>query len=457
MSSQEPTPQPESAPWAGGSTATTAADTATALAEAELSTAAANEVVGVTSWRTPVVLALLSAVALVLFALNAPDTRVAFRVSEDGDLFRVPDLAVNGVVWGWLTVVVLLALTALAFVRARARAQLPRWAVLVFGFFFVSGFLVWVVGSSRTPDVSLSGLLAGSVALAIPLIFGSLGGLLCERSGVVNIAIEGQLLFGAFSAAVAGSLSGSAWVGLLAAVVGAALVSLVLAVFSITYKVNQVIVGVVLNVLVSGLTGFLFATVLETNASVFNSPPRLPRFAVPVLSEIPVLGPILFDQSVIGYLMYVAVAVVWFALYRTRWGLRTRAVGEHPKAADTLGVKVNALRFRNVLLGGMVAGVGGAFYTLVSVSAFTRDMTSGAGYIALAALIFGRWNPIGALLASLLFGFASNLQSILSFLGTPVPSQFLAMLPYVVTILAVAGLVGASRAPAASGQPYTKE
>ncbi|MUN62512.1 ABC transporter permease [Kocuria sediminis] len=456
MSSQEPTPQHENAPWADGSTATTSA-TATAPAEAELSTAAANEVVGVTSWRTPVVLALLSAVALVLFGLNAPDNRVAFRVSEDGDLFRVPDLAVNGVVWGWLTVVVLLALTALAFVRARARAQLPRWAVLVFGFFFVSGFLVWVVGSSRTPDVSLSGLLAGSVALAIPLIFGSLGGLLCERSGVVNIAIEGQLLFGAFSAAVAGSLSGSAWVGLLAAVVGAGLVSLVLAVFSITYKVNQVIVGVVLNVLVSGLTGFLFATVLETNASVFNSPPRLPRFAVPVLSEIPVLGPILFDQSVIGYLMYVAVAVVWFALYRTRWGLRTRAVGEHPKAADTLGVNVNALRFRNVLLGGMVAGVGGAFYTLVSVSAFTRDMTSGAGYIALAALIFGRWNPIGALLASLLFGFASNLQSILSFLGTPVPSQFLAMLPYVVTILAVAGLVGASRAPAASGQPYTKE
>ncbi|MGQ1837480.1 ABC transporter permease [Kocuria turfanensis] len=459
MSSQEPTPQHESAPWDGGSTATTTATTgtATAPAESELSTAAANEVVGVTSWRTPVVLALLSAVALVLFALNAPDNRVAFRVSEDGDLFRVPDLAVNGVVWGWLTAVVLLALTALAFVRARARAQLPRWAVLVFGFFFVSGFLVWVVGSSRTPDVSLSGLLAGSVALAIPLIFGSLGGLLCERSGVVNIAIEGQLLFGAFSAAVAGSLSGSAWVGLLAAVLGAGLVSLVLAVFSITYKVNQVIVGVVLNVLVSGLTGFLFATVLETNASVFNSPPRLPRFAVPVLSEIPVVGPILFDQSVIGYLMYAAVAAVWFALYRTRWGLRTRAVGEHPKAADTLGVKVNALRFRNVLLGGMVAGVGGAFYTLVSVSAFTRDMTSGAGYIALAALIFGRWNPIGALLASLLFGFASNLQSILSFLGTPVPSQFLAMLPYVVTILAVAGLVGASRAPAASGQPYTKE
>ncbi|MFI7584409.1 ABC transporter permease [Kocuria sp. M1N1S27] len=454
MSSQHPEPGPGQALRAAGSTATEALPPRTG---AERSTAAAGEVVGVTSRRTPVLLAVLTLVGLVLFGLNAPDRTVGFRVSEAGDLFRVPDLEVGGVVWGWLTVVVLAALTALAVLRARAGRQLPRWAALVFGLFFVSGFLVWVVGSSRTPDVSLSGLLAGSVALAIPLIFGSLGGLLCERSGVINIAIEGQLLFGAFSAAVAGSLSGSAWVGLLAAVLGAGLVSLVLAVFSITYRVNQVIVGVVLNVLVSGLTGFLFATVLESNASVFNSPPRLPRFAVPVLSEIPLVGPIVFDQSVIGYLMYVVVALVWFALYRTRWGLRTRAVGEHPKAADTLGVRVNALRFRNVLLGGMIAGLGGAFYTLVSVSAFTRDMTSGAGYIALAALIFGRWNPIGALLASLLFGFASNLQSILSFLGTPVPSQFLAMLPYVITILAVAGLVGVSRGPAAIGTPYTKE
>ena len=273
----------------------------------------------------------------------------------------------------------------------------------------------------------------------------------------MNIAIEAQLLFGAFSAAVVATIAGSAWAGLLAAVLGSVLVSVVLAVFAIRYRVNQVIVGVVLNVLVSGLTGFLFATVLEPNAAAFNSPERLPHVRIPVLAEIPVVGPVLFDQSVIGYIMYATVAVVWFALYRTRWGLRTRAVGEHPKAADTLGIPVNALRVRNVLLGGAVAGLGGAFYTLVSVSAFTRDMTAGSGYIALAALIFGRWNPVGALLASLLFGFASNLESILSFLGTPVPSQFLAMLPYVVTILAVAGLVGRSRGPAASGEPYLKE
>ena len=377
-----------------------------------------------------------------------------FRLSEDDDAVRLPDLTVPSAPWGWFVAVALAALAVWAAVRAR---KLPRWAAVLAGFLFVTGFLVWVVATARTPSLSVTALLAGSVALATPLVFGSLGGLLCERSGVVNIAIEAQLLFGAFAAAVAGTLAGSAWVGLLAAVLGSVLVSAVLALFAIRFRVNQVIVGVVLNVLVSGLTGFLFATVLEPNAAVFNAPERLPLVRIPLLAEIPVIGPVLFDQSVIGYLMYLAVAVVWFALYRTRWGLRTRAVGEHPKAADTLGVSVNALRVRNVLLGGAVAGIGGAFYTLVSVSAFTRDMTAGAGYIALAALIFGRWNPVGALLASLLFGFASNLESILSFLGTPVPSQFLAMLPYVVTILAVAGLVGRSRGPAASGEPYTKE
>ena len=422
--------------------------------EADLPTSAVLRDVGVRTLRPAVGLAVLALVALVVFALNASGQSVQFRFSGESDAVRLPDVSVPSTLCGWVVTAVLAVLAGYAAVRARA---LPRWASLVAGFFFVTGFLVWIVGTAQTPSISVTALLAGSVALATPLVFGSLGGLLCERSGVVNIAIEAQLLFGAFSAAVVATIAGSAWAGLLAAVLGSVLVSVVLAVFAIRYRVNQVIVGVVLNVLVSGLTGFLFATVLEPNAAAFNSPERLPHVRIPVLAEIPVVGPVLFDQSVIGYIMYATVAVVWFALYRTRWGLRTRAVGEHPKAADTLGIPVNALRVRNVLLGGAVAGLGGAFYTLVSVSAFTRDMTAGSGYIALAALIFGRWNPVGALLASLLFGFASNLESLLSFLGPPVPSQFLAMLPYVVTILAVAGLVGRSRGPAASGEPYLKE
>ena len=411
----------------------------------------------VRSWKTPIILIVLAVLGLGVFAVGAPSNEVTFRLSDPGEAIVLPSLVVSAPLVGWITAVLMIAAAAWAFMLASRGDRIPVWLIAVFGLSFVIGFLTWVVGSANTPNVALYGLLAGSFALAIPLIFGSLSGVLCERSGVVNIAIEGQLLFGAFAAAVAGSLSGNAFVGLFAAAVAGALVSLVLAVFSIKYLVNQVIVGVVLNVLVSGLTGFLFSTLLSSDAGKWNSPPALPSIRIPLLADIPILGPILFNQSVVGYLMYIALAAVYFGLFHSKWGLRTRAVGEHPKAADTLGVNVNRMRFLNVLLAGVVAGIGGAFFTLVSVSAFSRDMTGGQGYIALAALILGRWNPLGALLAALLFGFATNLQYVLSLLGTSVPNQFLAMLPYVVTIFAVAGVVGKSRAPAASGVPYVKE
>ena len=285
-------------------------------------------------------------------------------------------------------------------------------------------------------------------------MFGALGGVLGERSGVVNIAIDGQLLFGAFGAALVGSLTGSAWAALFAAMLAGALVALILSVFAITYLVDQVIVGVVLNVLVIGFTSFMFSQVLAPNTEHLNSPPHLTSKSIPVLGDIPLIGPILFRQTALVYLLYITVAVVTFALYRTRWGLRVRAVGEHPKAADTVGIKVIRTRYRTVLIAGLIAGAGGATYTLVAVSQFNREMTGGAGYIALAAVIFGKWDPIRATLAALLFGFATNLQNVLSVLGAPVPSQFMLMLPYVVTVFAVAGLVGRSRPPAADGVPY---
>ncbi len=410
----------------------------------------------VRSWKNPIILSVVALFSLLVFAVGAPGNDVTFRLSEENDPIVLPSIVVSAPVIGWIGALGMLALAVLAILHTRSDRKVPRWVLGVFAVLFLIAFLTWVVGSARTPNVALYGLLAGSVTLAVPLIFGSLSGVLCERSGVVNIAIEGQLLFGAFAAAVAASLSGSAFVGLLAAAVAGVLVSLVLAVFSIRYVVNQVIVGVVLNVLVSGLTGFLFSAVLSEDSARWNSPPRLPVIEIPLLADIPVIGPILFEQTVVGYLMYVAVAVIYVALYHSRWGLRTRAVGEHPKAADTLGVNVNRMRFVNVLLAGVVAGIGGSFFTLVAVSGFGRDMTAGQGYIALAALIFGRWNPIGAFFAALLFGFATNLSNVLSLLGTPVPDQFLRMLPYVVTVFAVAGLVGRSRAPGASGIPYIK-
>lgn len=408
------------------------------------------------TWKVPVLLTVLGLAAFVFFGIMGPNQTARFGISSSGDFFQLPAIEVPAFLGGIILSVLMLGLAGYAvYLKTKDQAP-PRWLPVTFIVLFVVAFLIWVVGGARTPSISLAGLIAGSVTLAVPLVFGSLSGVLCERAGVVNIAIEGQLLGGAFTAALVASMTKSPFIGLLAAAVAGAVVSMVLALFSIKYLVNQIIVGVVLNVLVSGLTGFLFSTVMQANKAQFNSPGRLPIIDIPVLSSIPLVGPILFKQSVVGYLMYVAVIVVWVGLFKTKWGLRVRAVGEHPQAADTLGIKVNATRFWNVTLGGAVAGIGGSFFTLVAIDSFTEEISGGRGFIAIAALIFGRWNPIGAFFAALLFGFADNLQSIVTIIGTPVPSQFMAMLPYLVTVLAVAGLVGRSRPPAADGIPYVK-
>jgi ABC-type uncharacterized transport system permease subunit len=408
------------------------------------------------TWKVPVLLSALGIVAFIFFGLMGPNQTARFGLSSSGDFFQLPALEVPGFLGGIVLSVIMLGLAGYAVYLKTKDQAAPRWLPIAFIVLFVAAFLIWVVGGARTPSISLAGLIAGSVTLAVPLVFGSLSGVLCERVGVVNIAIEGQLLGGAFTAAMVASMTRNPFIGLLAAAVAGAVVSMVLALFSIKYLVNQIIVGVVLNVLVSGVTGFLFSTVMQADKATFNSPGRLPIIDIPVLSGIPVLGPILFKQSLVGYLMYIAVVVVWIGLFKTKWGLRVRAVGEHPQAADTMGIKVNATRFWNVTLGGAIAGIGGSFFTLVAIDSFTKEISGGRGFIALAALIFGRWNPIGAFFAALLFGFADNLQSIVTIIGTPVPSQFMAMLPYLVTVLAVAGLVGRSRPPAASGIPYVK-
>ncbi|MRG60516.1 ABC transporter permease [Agromyces sp. CFH 90414] len=338
----------------------------------------------------------------------------------------------------------------------RARRAVPIWLIVVFAVVFVLGFLTWAVAGASTNVMPLAGLLAGALSLSVPLIFGSLSGVISERVGVINIAIEGQLLAGAFTSAVVASSTGNPYLGLLAAGVAGVLVSFVLAAFAIKYFVDQVIVGVVLNVLVVGFTSFLYSQVLAPNAQALNAPPRFDRIAIPFLSEIPIIGPTFFRQTIIVYLMYVAVAAVYIGLFHTKWGLRLRAVGEHPQAADTVGINVPRTRFWNVSLAGAIAGLGGAFFTLGAVGAFGKEMTAGAGFIALAAVIFGQWDPIKATLAALLFGFAQSLQGQLGVIGSPVPSEFMLMLPYVVTIVAVAGFVGKVRGPAAAGKPYIK-
>ncbi|MGW5671255.1 ABC transporter permease [Micromonospora sp. NPDC003776] len=402
--------------------------------------------------KTGAVLLALGVLATVLFGALATGQQARFTLSEtEGGAA----LEINGTVGAILFGVIA------AVAGAALLAGVPkRWFTLVLGVGlvgFVLSFLCWQV--SAAPDgrnfMPLVNIVRGTFILALPLIFGALAGVLCERSGVVNVAIEGQLLMGAFSGALFGSISGSVWVGLVAAAIGGALISLLLAVFAIRYLVDQVVMGIVLNLLAVGVTGFLYERLMQTDATKYNSAPRFSNWEIPLLKDIPLIGPALFRGNIFLYLGLLLVLVIHFALFRTRWGLRTRSVGEHPTAADTLGVKVLRLRYRNVLMAGLVAGVGGASYTLALYS-FTKNMIGGKGFIALAALIFGRWSPTGALLAALFFGFADQLATYLGAIGSSIPSQFLAMLPYLATILAVAGLVGRVRAPAADGKPYIK-
>lgn len=404
--------------------------------------------------KLPIILGVMTAFLAVILLRSAHSGETTFQLSAETDFARLPDITVPSMVTAWVMVLVCAALAAEAVRRLLAHVRQPAWLPIAFAVAWMVGFLSWAAADGRIRVVSLLG---GAVALAIPLVFGALGGVLGERAGVVNIAIEGQLLFGAFAAAITASLTGSPWPGLLAAMVAGALIALVLGLFAITYFVDQVIVGVVLNVLVIGLTNFLFRQVLTPHSDTLNSPDRLRAVPIPVLGDIPLIGPILFRQTPLVYVLYAVVVLVTYALYRTRWGLRVRAVGEHPMAADTVGIKVNRTRYRTILLAGAIAGLGGAYFSLVSVAGFNREMTGGAGFIALAAVIFGKWDPIRATLAALLFGFASNLQGVLSAIGSNVPSQFMLMLPYLVTIFAVAGLVGRSRPPAADGIPYRKQ
>ncbi|WP_423794715.1 ABC transporter permease [Microbacterium paraoxydans] len=403
--------------------------------------------------KAPISLAIVTALLAVLFLAVPRSGTSTFRLGDRTSAFELPDVELPTAPTFWVVFAVLVVLTVAAFLRAWTYRAASIWLMVVYGVLAVFAFLVWAAAGGLVPVTSL---LFGAVSLSVPLVFGALGGVIGERAGVVNVAIEGQLLLGAFSAALLSSITGSPFVGLIGAMIGGVLVASVLAAFAIKYLVEQVIVGVVLNVLVTGLTGFLYGALLAPNENELNSPERFAPIRIPVLSDIPIIGPVLFNQTFIVYLMFITVAVVGWGLYRTRWGLRLRAVGEHPQAADTVGIRVNPTRFWNVLLAGAIAGIGGAYFTLVSVPQFGKEMTAGLGFIALAAVIFGRWDPIRATLAALLFGFATNLQNLLSILKTPIPGEFMLMLPYVVTLLAVAGFAGQIRGPAASGKPYIK-
>ncbi len=311
-------------------------------------------------------------------------------------------------------------------------------------------------------ELLIASVMATTLRVATPLTLGALGGLFSERSGVVNIAIEGLMLMGAFSAYVAGAATGSIWIGLLAAIISSGLLAALHALISISFKVDQIISGTVVNILAFGMTGFFYDQYFSRNAPGAGS---VPIISIPILEGIPVFGK-LFQQQPVVWIALLLVAITHFVIFFTRWGLRTRAVGEHPRAADTVGVNVYFMRYANVIIGGAIAGLGGA-YLIAEVSTFSPGMTIGRGFIALAAVIFGKWTPIGSWLGALLFGFATALQTQIQFLQSQlphwlawvgqIPNQFIGMLPYLLTIIVLAGFVGRARPPAASGKVYEKE
>jgi simple sugar transport system permease protein len=397
-----------------------------------------------------VFLAIAAGIWLLFIRQVGPDQITTYRMVPSGSDIKFSD-------WKFTT---LTALNIIAFASALLGGyQLARGfgkrTTLVLGLvsgMFIFGFLSWAASGG---SLNLAGLLRSTFIRSVPLTLGALSGVLCERSGVVNIAIEGMMLTGAMVGALIGSLT-NLWIGLLAAIIAGGLLAIVHGVLSIKYKIDQIISGTVINIFATGITSFISAKFMQKYPEI-NNPGIFRPIEIPGLYKIPFIGPILFKHNIFVYSMVIFVVLLTIGLFRTRWGLRLRSVGEHPKAADTLGINVFRTRYMAVILGGMMAGFAGAYFTLGSVGRFDEVMTAGRGFISLAAMIFGNWTPIGSLGAGLLFGFSDSLAANLAILGVRIPSEFLLMAPYIATMVVLAGVIGRGQMPAADGQPYEKE
>lgn len=381
------------------------------------------------------------------------DTITTFVLNPGGSVTDLPD-------WRLPTLVTLNALAIVSaflggfqLVRKGGFGKHANSVLALVSGMLIFSFLAWAAADA---SLNLAGLLNSTLSKAVPLTLGALSGLLCERAGVVNIAIEGIMLSGAMVGSLVASLTDSLWFGLLCAVLTGALLGLIHAVLSIKYMTDQIISGTVINIFSTGITSFISAKFLQTYQEL-NNPGIFPVWEIPWLVKIPIIGPILFANNMFVYAMFAFLFIIQIGLFYTRWGLRLRSVGEHPKAADTLGINVFRTRYIAVILGGMMAGFAGGYFTLGSVGRFDEVMTAGRGFISLAAMIFGNYMPFGSFGAGLLFGFADSLASKLAILGVQIPSQFLLMAPYVATMIILAGVVGRGQVPAADGQPYKKE
>lgn len=404
--------------------------------------------------------ALLGLAIVALFGPSAePGQQATFVLNfgQAGQTTPIPDLVLP--VRGSIYLLGLLALFLAGFQLVRGfKATNLILGVIIF--LSIVAFLIW---ATREKSFNLTGMLGHMVLRGAPIALGALSGIWCERSAVINIAIEGMMLSGAFTSVVVASITGNLYLGMLAALLTGGVLAAWLAVLAIRFKVDQIVAGVVINIFAAGATSFFTARVLVENQAL-NASGTFRPIAIPLLSRIPIIGPIFFETNIIIYSMLLLVVVTHIILFYTRWGLRSRAVGEHPLAADTLGINVLRTRYINVIIGGMIAGLGGTFFTLGSAGRFDELMTAGKGFIGLAAMIFGKWTPFGGFASSLIFGFADSLQVKLGILGVnipytaePLPSEILLMAPYLATMIVLAGVVGRAIPPAADGQPYEKQ
>lgn len=400
----------------------------------------------------------LFAAYIAMRTLETP-AHFSFWIDRQGGASAKVDTSV-GVMW--LIAALACGVVAIQQLARGATFHWRPWLFLIVAPIVAATFATLLNGTAA----SLTNVFSGTLELAAPITLGALAGILSERSGMLNIALEGKMLVGACVAALVSSAAAaftgnaivSALLGVLAAMIAAGLLGLLLAWLGIRHRVDQIIAGTVINIGAIGITNFLFLRILGRNVDL-NTPATIGPFRIPVLADLPVLGPILFSAKPYVYVGWILVVVLTYMLFRTRWGLRLRASGEKPAAAGTVGIDVIAIRYRALLLAGLISGLAGSYLSLSAAGSFQMEMTAGKGYIALAAMIFGAWHPVGALGAALVFGFADTTQSLLSILGSSgstvqVPPQLLNSVPYIVTIIVVAGVVGRVRGPAAAGQPY---
>ena len=404
-------------------------------------------------FKSPIVMGALALVVLYFFGIAGRSGQTSFELTRKQDLIQLPAFEIASAQLGVVSGVIMLLLAVASLLLSLRNSKTPIWLVSIYGLLGVTALLGWLAADNTVPVVFIAGT---ALVLAVPIMLGAMAGVMSERSGITNIAIEGQLLTGAFMAAVVSSITDNFALGIFAAMFTAALMSMVLAVFAIKFLAQQIIVGVVLNVLVIGITNFLYQQWLTEDGENVNFPGTLDIIKIPFLSDIPVLGPVLFENRITVFAALLIVPVLWFVLFKTKLGLRARAVGEHPLAADTVGINVSRTRFWWVTIGGAIAGLGGAALTVGNAGAFGREMSGGFGFIALAVVILGRWHPISAALAALLFGFSIILRVWANQVSPGIPTDFITMVPYIVTIIAVVGFVGQSRPPKSLAIPYVK-